>query len=305
MSFKKCNPVLLAILFAALLVLNVPGFAQELTEVERLEISIWPEFDQAAGLIIYRLTLPSNTPLPAKVNVPIPAAAGEPHAVAVRSATSDLLVAPYEIIPQGDWNIVAVESNQLNIQVEYYQPLELDGAQRSFTFTWPGGISIAALTINVQHPGAAENMLLDPVPDSTNVSGDGLSYYYFNLGSMAADEGYSIGIRYQNASGQLTVELLQPAAPLSRPDEMEGATGGLEPMLIPLIVVAVAMVALGAVLYWRTRNQPKVKVPRKKRRGVREQPAALGGASAFCHNCGKRSSPSDRFCRDCGERLRH
>jgi hypothetical protein len=56
--------------------------AQTDTEVEQLEVLLWPEYDRPELLAIQKIRFTPDTDLPATIQLFIPASARTPHAVA-------------------------------------------------------------------------------------------------------------------------------------------------------------------------------------------------------------------------------
>jgi hypothetical protein len=72
--------------------------------------------------------------------------------------------------------------------------------------------------------------------------------------------------------------------------------------------LGIALIAGGGWWYWRSglskeRSPAGAARPRRKPSTSRE-PAASPEGYVYCHECGKRAGPGDRFCRACGARLR-
>ncbi|HEX6268955.1 MAG TPA: zinc ribbon domain-containing protein, partial [Anaerolineales bacterium] len=56
-------------------------------------------------------------------------------------------------------------------------------------------------------------------------------------------------------------------------------------------------------VYWRStqKSDSSIRSGARRRRSQRMQEAKNGH---YCHECGARAQPGDRFCRTCGSRLR-
>ncbi|HEY43329.1 MAG TPA: hypothetical protein G4O11_05025, partial [Anaerolineae bacterium] len=177
--------VILRYLFLPLILLgalmSTSAEAQTEAEIDRLEVSLWPEYDRSAVLVIYRVQLSPETPLPAIVSLPIPAGVGEPHAVATRSEGGELLLADYTRQVMGDWSMVTVVTDSLHVRLEYYDPLTFVGQYRSYSFIWPGGLDLGAFLYEVQQPLGASNLGITP-PGEASVGEDGLIYFKKDLG---------------------------------------------------------------------------------------------------------------------------
>lgn len=298
----------IGILVALLLSLAaIPANAQEGPSIESLEVLLWPEYDQPAVLVIYRVTLTSDTTLPAQLTLPIPAAVTELHAVAAGTAWDGLFLANFTRVEEGDWALLTIDVNQRLVQVEYYVDLNVGGEARDYTFTWPGGVEIGSLSYEVQAPFGASDMVVAP-PGTERVADDGLTYVEGDLGRQEASSSVQISFSYSKASPGLTIDVLQPTGPLEPAGSDSGLPEGLAGWL-PWAAGALGLVLVagGGLLYWRMnqapverRSRPRQRPPRSRR----EQAGEIDASAVFCHICGTQAAVSDRFCRRCGTRLR-
>jgi hypothetical protein len=92
---------------------------------------------------------------------------------------------------------------------------------------------------------------------------------------------------------------VQPVAPVGK-----DTPGRISITNLPWIIGAfgLALIAIALFSYWRS-TQTSEEKPRRRRRSQSEA-AAEGEGQAYCHECGTRAYPGDRFCRTCGSRLR-
>jgi hypothetical protein len=274
--------------------------------LDNLEVRLWPEYDEPEALVVMQAAVDPALTFPAKVALPIPTSVGEPFAVAQQDSEGQLFVVPYERELIGDWAWIVVETELPVFQVEYYSPLTRQGQERSFTYYWPGGVEVAQLSYEVQHPVGAEGLRVLP-PGATALDDDGLFYTRANLGPRATGEGALISFDYSKADDVLTTE--SPPPSIDRPEETTGGTPDLTAQL-PLVlgVFGGVLVLAGVVLYLRFRSEEKP-AARRRRRTKRDTQGAGGGreieaSPLFCHVCGAQADASDRFCRRCGTELR-
>ncbi len=280
--------------------------------IEQLHIALWPEFDRPSVLVIYRVRLKEDTPLPAWVSLPMPTSAGEPHAAAWRSPDGQLLVADYERLVEGEWakiNLVAMSSM---VQMEYYQQLDIAGSNRNFQLSWPGGYQVNALSYEVQRPVGVSDLKVDPAPTETATGSYGLTYLSARLGPLTKEDTFTIDLNYVKTSNELSAEAIvipQPF-PSSPSGKGEGWTQNSSRVLILIIgVLIVGLLLLGGRYYTQYRRQKNAPTSRRGagRRGKRQakgKKEKVRDNSGFCHDCGKRTGPSDRYCRHCGTELR-
>lgn len=315
--FKK----LLTFLFLIAILIPSPAASQELIGISNLEVDLWPEYDRPSVLVIYHITLSPGTSLPKEVTFRLPAAVGEPNAVAIRQPDGQLFSIEHQTNVSGEWELITFTATLLEIQLEYYDPqLQLDGSQKTFTFVWPGDYDIEKMSVQTQLPVDASNMQITPGPVTTQTGGDGMTYFYKDIGSVTKDQSFSLKITYQKSSSKLSAESLQvqSSAPLTPSNTLRDKLEDLFPglfsgsdstyQILPYVLGVLALVLIFGGGYWYWRSGRQEQAPRRRRRS--NSTASLGTAAVeeasniYCHQCGKRASPGDVFCRSCGTRLK-
>jgi len=250
-------------LVALTLVLAHLVSAQEATptqpRLERLEIAIWPEYDQPSVLVMLRAWLSPDTPLPNSIPLPIPTAAGSPSAVAKRFPGGELLVAQYMLETGEEMSTAYVSTDSPEIRLEYYVPLDLSADERHYHFQWPGGLAIDRVLFEVMQPIGATGFTVQPAEGAPALANDGLIYQREDLGPVTVDQSFTIEVDYTKTSPTLTASALQPTVHQSQPPGVQppvpiAPTGGsatqteappsdgVSPWLIPgLIVIGVGI----------------------------------------------------------------
>ena len=289
---------------ALLLIGARSGFAQATTApIEHLEVALWPEFDQPAMLVIYRFEIAADAPLPAQVSLPVPAASGQPHAVAWLSAGGGLFDAAFTSASAGDWQIIQVELNESRSgQLEYYADMDFTGTTRSFLFDWPNGFDLGGMSYKVQEPIAATDLVVRPAPDGEGLGDFGLNYLIADIGPQPADSAPTISVTYQKVDPRLSIDLLQPLGEISATDDLPLDN----PNILPWLVGAVGIALLGGVAYYFViRGRPMPRRVSSRRRNQTSKVVELEASTVFCHQCGAAAGISDVYCRQCGTKLRH
>jgi hypothetical protein len=280
------------------------GHAQEQIRLKVLDIDLWPEHDRPTMLVIYHATLDDDVSLPAEVTFRIPAAAGRPHAVAVGPSPGIVGDVNFTTREAGEWVIISFIATLPAIQFEYYDPaLQIEGTQRRYQFNWPGDYAVDSFSLRVQQPVGATDLRLSPGIGTVAQGQDGLLYHQVDIGSLEAGDRFSISLEYTKETDRLTVESLQiqPTGPVA-PDN----SGRLLLQILPwaLGVLGIALV-VGGILWYRHSSQVVVT---SRSRPRRKSPHPKSGEldaeeDNYCHQCGKRANPGDRFCRSCGTRI--
>lgn len=285
-----------------------PGYAQQNISFESLQIDLWPEYDRPEMLVVYRFQLAADVQLPVALNIQIPAAAGEPNAVAKAQSGGPLMNLEYTSNVQGEWNMLQLTADQPVIQIEYYDPsLQIDGTDRSYVYKWAGGYDIAQVIFLVQQPIGAQGMEILPRLNDVTQGSDGIVYYSGEIGSFEADETFERSIKYQKDSESLTIEFLE----INSPPVNEDTTGRVSLVnIVPWGIGLLGVIVIVAGVYWymatgkRTVKVSKDKLKPPQVKETKPEVKTKSQLDIYCHQCGKRAEDGDKFCRSCGTKLR-
>ncbi len=303
--------LLLAAFSLVLVMIGAPVKAQNAVTFSALEVDLWPEYDRPSVLVIYRITLSPSVSLPVDLSLRIPAVSGDPHAVAVRQVDGGLFSVAYERQMAGEWAQISFTATMPEVQIEYYDPgLVTQGDARQFEFTWPGDYEVEAMAVQIQQPNGASELRTSPGLGSGVPGQDGLVYYNSQVGAMPSGQTFTITVNYNKSSSGLSAENLavQPSVPV------ENSTTNWSGQLMDflpwgLAFLGVVLIVGGGLWYWQSgKRQAQRAEPRRRRRAAVETPAVQRDAPTsgeiYCHQCGRRAGPGDRFCRACGTKLR-
>jgi hypothetical protein len=280
--------------------------AQESPSLESLVIDLWPEYDQPSMLVIYKAMLSPEVILPTEITFRMPVQAGSPAVVAVGPDARSVADVVYDTQVMGDWLDVSFIATTPAIQFEYYDPrLEKDGAQGSYDFTWPGDYAIDALSLQVQHPLGATDVSVTPTQGRLVQDSNGFTYNIIDVGALDQGSVFDIFLSYQKESDALSVEnfRIQPSATITPGN---GSLLNLGQWWVWLLIgLGVVLIGGGGYWYWRSgKQEPEPKKRRRRRATGQDESEITMGSAVYCHQCGKRAGPGDRFCRACGTRLR-
>jgi len=299
---------LIAITFLFLLTKPSIGRAQNSIAFSNIEIDLWPEFDQPSVLVIYRITLKPTVSLPSEVRFRIPSNAGQPNAVAGQQPDGILINIPFTQELQGDWNWIVFQATTPDLQIEYYDPdLIKDGSSRHFEYTWMGDFKVDSLIIEVQQPAGASMMQIIPELTNQEVGTDGLNYYHIDVGSLVEDQQFQISIDYQRDTEVLSFENLpiEPSEPLDEKVSGKMSINTALPYFLGLL--GIVLLVGGGIWYWRSGQEPikfRTKDHQEKIKFLTKVDDMEEDEFIYCHRCGKRALPGDRFCRSCGTELK-
>lgn len=285
---------------------------EEPPAVSTLQISLWPEFDRPDMLVIYRGLLTPDTPLPAPMEIRIPAGAGAPSAVAYVDDQGQRLNLEYTTQVEGEELVISFDLPTQSFQLEYYDVLLMEETgERTYTFDFGAEYAVGELTVEFQVPPTARDFSLDPAADSVVSDSGDLAYHLVQLGPLSQGETRSWTLSYDKGNSELTVTLLDqgqaPAAePAVAPPAAAPPTEGGDSTVVIFVIAFVALVAVGAASFWLGRRtgseeEPPVEAPfpaRKKR------PGRGKGLGFYCHKCGAELRLDSEFCHKCGTAVR-
>jgi len=292
--------VFLAVLAA--LWVSFSAQAQNGVRLSSVNVEVWPEYDQPAVLVIYRISLSTDSTLPTTLNLRVPAQA-EVYAVAVSDPVRGLLNAPYDRTMQGSWATLTITVNLRDVQVEYYDVLVKNGTARHIVYEWAGDYAVDAFAVTLQQPVGATDLVTDPVLTRSSVGQDGFTYYRSTPQPLAAGQSFTLTADYQKATDTLSTSGLpvQPAQPLNASTPGRVTMSGIMPWILAGIGGALIVVSIVGGLYmWKSgmrRSSASHKHPSQSQQ-VNET------VDVYCPQCGKRAQTGDMFCRTCGTRLR-
>jgi len=282
--------------------------AQGGVKLDSISIALWAEYDQPSMLVINEFVVSQDTPLPAKITMRFPSD-GNLIAVAYEAPDGQLVNAPVESpVEQGDWQTVTLNvQSYASYRIEYYQPLERDGAKRSFYFHWLGEYPVKTFDLQLQIPADSANVVASPVLDSLERSADGLHLIgTISESNLKMGQSFPFKIEYERASDALTSPGAANQALPSEPID-ENTAGRVSVNQIPWIIgfFGLGMIAIALFSYWKSLRGTSTPSASSARRRTRSSAGTADPSHAtYCHECGARSTPGDRFCRACGSKLR-
>ncbi len=293
-------------LLLCILAFATPAGAQGEVNLKTVDIGLWSEYDQPSMLVIHQFLVDESTPLPAKVTIRFPKD-GNLTAAAYTDQNGKLITTDIEKPEtQGNWQTVTLNVDQyLPYRIEYYEPLKREGNKRSFTYQWFGDYPVKEFNLVAQIPSDSTNISSDPAFTQTATSEqDKLFVGTISQQNLGIGKAGSFKLSYERESDTVTkpanASNIQPSEPIG-----PNTKGRISTDNLPWIIGALGLALIGLALffYWRSTQVPEQKSRRRRARsGSQEQEA--GGEQAYCHECGTRANPGDRFCRTCGSKIR-
>jgi len=286
------------LLFILLLVFPSSARAQNAITLDSLNVRLWAEYDQPSVLVIYDFEPTADTTLPASIKIRIPKDANI-TAVAYQEGSGFLNTEFAGPVDDGNWQTITVLVKTLTTyHLEYYQPIKRDGINRSFTYRWTGDYPVNNFKIEIQLPDDSTAVTTNPTLAFT--SNQPFKSGSASLSKLAAGKTYQVDLSYARISEASVVPPSTSQVTAVEPIT-QNTSGRVTLDNLPYILGAVGMllVILAIYYFWRSNSIQLVARPRK-----RPQSAKVEKTVVYCHECGTRAHPEDRFCRTCGSKLR-
>lgn len=268
---------------------------------ESVMVDLWPENEQPSVQVIYAIELTESVTLPQELTIQIPVNA-ELQSVASRDEEGHLV--PLEWQVDGTEQVVDVRftTQKPEIRLEYYDPAIIkQDNMRSFTYQWSSLYPVNDLSIYIQQPYGAGNLITDPEMTQAATDTSQCSYYMLDAGSIGAGVPYDLNIQYHKNAANLAypVQKVFAAAPISR--NTTGRAASILGVVLGLMVITMALILLVGLYHLRFRKKTNLQLKAGGPEGVVINPDKR---AIFCHECGSRSRADDTYCRNCGTELR-
>ena len=252
-------------------------------------------------LVRYEIQLDEGSRMPVDLTLQIPVDA-QSLTISNLNEDNDTLGLQTDVEDIGLWKDVRFTTITRVIEVEYYDPnLVKEGEQRLFEFEWLSIYPVDSLSLTIRQPFGGSDIHSQPAMDEKFTGSGNIEYYTGELGSVPAGEVFTLSLMYtKNTSNPA-----YPALPVAPAMDVNETTPGKTPsplsVVLWLLSFAVAVLVLVGIYYlwfhYKTREKQTHVVDGV---GIRNPEKQM----VFCHECGKRSSPGDIFCSNCGTELR-
>ena len=270
--------------------------------MQRLSISIWPEYDDPRVLVILRGELASQIQTPTRIRLPLPKGA-ELLGAGMISPQNELLNHPYERVAgeASDTLLLTLPTRRFFAEW-YYDPFGQRQPARQFAYTVSLTYAIAQLDVDILQPDAATEFRIDPAPMRQDVDPRGGKHYRFTYQELPPEASRTFQIAYVKTTEEPSV-----AKPASSPQTGEPQTSGLsrsaKTWAAFIMLAGFAVILAGGVFIFR--HQPPVPAPVQPTAASPTPTAEATAASPnYCSHCGRQLQAAYAFCPGCGRPLR-
>jgi hypothetical protein len=270
--------------------------------IARLQLSIWPEYDDPRVLIIIRGELAPGVAYPTHVTLPIPKGA-ELIGAGMISELGELLLHPHRVIPGDASDSLEITLPSPGFFAElYFDPFEASGDAKRFGYTFEAPYPINQFDVDIQKPYTASEFGTEPPAMAQETEGRDTTYHRFAYRDVAAGQPTTFTVSYVKTDPQPSV----PKAGSPPAADSPAARGPQDRLLIYFGILAgvTAAYVLGTLLwiaYRRRRAAPtSPETQPLPLTAPSVPPPAAPAAANFCSHCGRALDADYAFCPGCG-----
>lgn len=269
-------------------------------KVDRLRLSIWPEYDDPRVLIMFRGEISPRNALPTQVTLPIPRDA-EIIGAGMVSEQNELLLHPYNITPAETHDRLELTLPVPHFFLElYYDPFGAE-AERQFTYTFSLPYAVERLEVDIQKPRHASDFTLTPASMRQTTDDQGLTYHLFSYRDLRPHEVVRFTVTYTKIAPGLSA----PPQPPQSARNGAALTPGEKTLLAVGLLAGATVLLGGGVMLWKRQRRRSHAAVALAPQSTSLSPAVgtTGTMPNFCALCGRKLQPSYHFCPGCGKAL--
>ena len=270
--------------------------------IARLQLSIWPEYDDPRVLLIIRGELAPGAAFPTQVTLPVPKGA-ELIGAGMISELGELLLHPHRVIPGDASDSLEITLPSPGFFAElYFDPFEASGDAKRFGYTFEAPHPINQFDVDIQKPYTASEFSTEPPAMAQETEGRDTTYHRFAYRDVAAGQPTTFTVSYVKTDPQPSV----PKAGSPPAADSPAARGPQDRLLIYFGILAgvTAAYVLGTLLwiaYRRRRVGPASPETQPLPLTAPSVPPPVAPAAAnFCSHCGRALDADYAFCPGCG-----
>ena len=270
--------------------------------IARLQLSIWPEYDDPRVLLIIRGELAPGAAFPTQVTLPVPKDA-ELIGAGMISELGELLLHPHRVIPGDASDSLEITLPSPGFFAElYFDPFETSGDAKRFGYTFEAPYPINQFDVDIQMPYTASEFGTEPPAMAQETEGRDTTYHRFAYRDVAAGQTTTFTVSYVKTDPQPSV----PKAGSPPAADSPAARGPQDRLLIYFGILAgvTAAYVLGTLLwiaYRRRRAAPTSPETQPLPLTAPSVPPPVAPAAAnFCSHCGRALDADYAFCPSCG-----
>jgi mono/diheme cytochrome c family protein len=284
--------------------------------IQRLSVSIWPEYDDPRVLVMMRGELSPESQVPTRIRLPMPKGA-ELLGAGMISPQNELLNHPHERLP-GDTS----DTLELTLPVHkffaewYYDPFGQRKPARQFTYALTLPYATAQLDVDILQPDAATEFRIKPAPMRENADVRGGKHYLFSYLDLDPEAAHTFEVTYVKTTDEPSVTKSADLSSNSEPGSLQapGLARSTKTWVTFAMIAGFAVILAGGVFVLRNKQPaPPPAAPtmptvpdsasRVVAQGATQTPETATARPNYCSHCGRQLQVTYVFCPGCGQPL--
>jgi hypothetical protein len=308
MKLKRAKTTIFFLLILGMLAYLSPKHAVSQDtglRISRLNVSVWPEYDDPRVLVIYHGEFEEGPNFPLWADFYIPEDA-EINGAGIDAPDGQQLWQEYKIIRQGDRKAISVNLNQSRFFLEYYYDPFPGGALKYFEQKIENKYPVADLRVTIQKPLKAEDFQITPKTEDSFTDTRGFTYFRYNFTNLQPENSVNLMVSYKKDDPDPSIvrqKSLQQGAERPAPSQGQktasGFKGGSSERAYAGIVLIIVAGVIAAVIIIK-----KVSSGEEEPIDIEERRAEGRGGWNFCPACGAKLEKNYKFCPACGHTIK-
>lgn len=270
--------------------------------LQYLRVSIWPEYDDPRVLVILRGELTPESPVPARLRLPVPKGA-ELLGAGMISAQSELLNHPHQLLTGDTSDTLELTLPAHRFFAEwYYNPFGQRTSERQFTYPLTLPYAVTQLDVDILQPDAATEFRTEPAAMREDVNARGGRHYLFSYQDLEPEAATILKVAYIKTTDAPSVAKPQAASDA----QQTGLSRDTKTWVAFAMLAGCAVIFAGGVLAFKNK-QPATPAatPDPQATSVPASETARPSVAPqnYCSNCGRQLDAAYLFCPGCGRSL--
>ena len=287
--------------------------------IQRLSLSIWPEYDDPRVLVILRGALSPESQVPTRIRLPLPKGA-ELIGAGMISPQNEPLNHPHERLAGDTSDTLELTLPVRRFFVEwYYDPFGQREPARQFAYSLTLPYAVAQLDVNILQPDAATEFRVTPAPLREDVDPRGGKGLLFSYRDLEPETTQTFEVAYVKTTDEPSITKT-PGSP-----QPPGLSRSTKTWVTFAMLAGFAVIFAGGILVFRNKQSAappaaaamptvsastvgiegavKTSETAVGVEGTAKTPERAGAAQNYCSNCGRQLQGTYAFCPGCGQPL--
>ncbi len=238
----------------ALAILLTPSYGSDNITIGRMNVKIWPEYDDTGVLVIYdgRFTDSALFPLKARFLIPTGSVVSDACSVSPRGEHFCQL---YEISSGKEFDEITITLPYPNFYLSFHTPSLGSEKQKSFTYTIKATYPVDTMEVDIQQPLRAERFVVSPPARAELIRG--FTHFLYEIKNVKEGDTREFKISYYKEDQKPSVDIKYSPPMMKGADTGKGSPYSTQRMVRILLYGGffTGLLVLGIIIAWFVRSK--------------------------------------------------